>query len=135
MKRYTLIIILLIMLCSQALAYSFGQNKVNAKPQDFAVLQTMHFDIYYPQGNDEFGRLAALMSEDTYYYLKQDFQFPAMTRIPIVFYGSQLEFQTTNIIYPLLSEGVGGFTESGKNRVAIPFDGSYVKLEQTLTQS
>jgi Tol biopolymer transport system component len=97
------------------------------------LIETMHFDIYFPAGNDNFGRLVALMSEDTYYYLKNDFQFPAMSRIPIIFYGSQLEFQTTNIIYPLLSEGIGGFTESLKNRVAIPFDGSYSKLEETLT--
>jgi len=113
--------------------YYFGQNKVNAEKTNWTVIQTMHFDIYVPKGNDEFVRLAALMAEETYYYLKNDFQFPLTVRIPLIIYSSQLEFQTTNIIYPLLSEGVGGFTESLKNRVALPFDGSYTKFEQVLT--
>lgn len=132
MKRYTLIIILLIMLCSQALAYSFGQNKVNAKPQDFAVLQTMHFDIYFPKGEDRFGKTAALMAEEIYYYIKAEFKIPLTSRIPIIFYATKSEFQSTNIIYPLLSEGVGGFTESLRNRVVVPFEGSYPALEELL---
>ncbi len=135
MKRFFAITGLLILLLTAVNlnAYYYGQNKVNATHTRWSQIETMHFSIYFPAGNDNFGRLAALMAEETYYYLKDDFQFPAMSRIPIIFYGSQLEFQTTNIIYPLLPEGVSGFTESLKNRVVIPFDGSYAKLEQTLT--
>ncbi len=113
--------------------YYFGQNKVNAAKTGWAQIQSMHFDVYFPAGEDNFGRLAALMAEDTYYYLKADLKFPAVSRITIIFYTSRQEFQTTNIIYPLLSEGVGGFTESVKNRVVVPFDGSYKNLEQVLT--
>lgn len=123
----------LLLACSGLSAYYFGQNKVNSTYTRWSQIETMHFDIFFPAGYDNFGRLAALMAEDTYYYLKQDFQFPATSRIPIIFYGSQTEFQTTNIIYPLLSEGVGGFTESLHNRVVIPFEGDYTKLEQILT--
>lgn len=130
---FILIILSLLLACGSLHAYYFGQNKVNATYTGWSQIQTMHFDIYFPEGQDNFGRLAALMAEDTYYYLKKDFKFPATSRIPIIFYGSQLEFQTTNIIYPLLSEGIGGFTESQRNRVVIPFDGSYAKLEQLLT--
>ncbi len=135
MKRLLLPgLIVCLLFCSSVLeAYYYGQNKVNSQYVKWSTIETRHFDIHFPAGNDEFGRLAALMAEETYYYLKQDLRFPAIGRIPIIFYGSQMEFQTTNIIYPLLSEGVGGFTESLRNRVAIPFDGSYVKLEQTLT--
>jgi len=111
----------------------FGQNKVNHRSVDWSVIQTMHFDVHYPKGNDDFGRMAALMSEEAYYYLKDALQFPIATRIPLIFYGSRAEFQDTNIIYPVLSEGVGGFTESQKNRVALPFEGSYAKLEEVLT--
>jgi len=122
------------MLCLISLAhgYSFGQNKVNAKPQDFATLQTMHFDIYFPKGEDQFGKTVALMAEEIYYYIKAEFKIPVTSRIPIVFYQSKSEFQTTNIIYPLLSEGIGGFTESLRNRVVVPFEGSYAALEELL---
>lgn len=131
--RRILLLLTLLIVVSGLHGYYYGMNKVNAADQGWTIIETMHFDIYYPRGNDEFGKLAALLSEEAYYYLRQDFQFPAMTRIPIVFYSSQMDFQVTNIIYPLLSEGVGGFTESLKNRVAIPFDGNYTNLEQTIT--
>ena len=47
-------------------AYTFGQNKVNRQPERWATVETMHFDIYFPAGEDEFGKLAALMAEETY---------------------------------------------------------------------
>jgi Tol biopolymer transport system component len=135
LKRITFLLVLLYLVlgCTGLGAYYYGQNKVNSVYTQWSQIETMHFDIYFPRGNDNFGRLAALMAEDAYYYLKRDFQFPAMSRIPVIFYSSQLEFETTNIIYALLSEGIGGFTESLKNRVVIPFDGSYARLEQVLT--
>jgi len=127
-----LIFSLLILLMGLSHAQTFGQNKVNATRQDFSELKTLHFDIYYPRGEDDFGKTAALMAEEIYYYLKDDLKYPVLTRIPIIFYSTKSEFQVTNIIYPLLSESVGGFTESLRNRVVVPFDGSYTNLEQLL---
>lgn len=127
-----LLLPLFLLACMALSAQSFGKNKVNARPQDWSVLKTMHFDIYYPKGEDDFGKTVSLMAEDIYYYLKDDLKYPILSRIPIVFYGSKSEFQVTNIIYPLLTEGVGGFTESLRNRVVVPFDGSYSNLEELL---
>lgn len=132
MKSKYIALILLLFYTVGAFAYYFGQNKVNVGDEQWSVLETMHFDIYYPKGEDEFGRLAALMAEETYYLLKEQFSFPVGSRIPIMFYGSKSSFLSTNIIYPLLTEGVGGFTESLRNRVAIPFEGSYADLESLL---
>ncbi|HNX37323.1 MAG TPA: BamA/TamA family outer membrane protein [Candidatus Cloacimonadota bacterium] len=124
---------LLLLICGSAFAYSFGQNKVNYRQTDWAYIETMHFDIYYPADQPEFGKLVALMAEERYYYIKDNLKYPVTSRIPVIFYPTQSEFQTTNIIYPLLSEGVGGFTESLKNRVVIPFDGDYRNLEELMT--
>jgi len=123
---------LLLVLCSSVFAYSFGQNKVNATPQEFSLIQTMHFDIYFPAGEDQFGKTVALMAEDIYYYIKAEFSIPISSRIPIIFYATKTEFLSTNIIYSILTEGVGGFTESLHNRVAVPFEGSYGNLEEVL---
>ncbi|MCB5262184.1 MAG: BamA/TamA family outer membrane protein [Candidatus Cloacimonetes bacterium] len=131
MKKLLIAILLLIQ--GLLFAQTFGQNKVNATAQDWSVLKTMHFDIYFPRDEDEFGQTAALMAEEIYYYLKNDLKYPVLSRIPIIFYATRTEFQVTNIIYPLLSEGVGGFTESLRNRVVVPFDGSYSNLEELLT--
>ncbi len=131
MKK-AIVLSLLLVIIGWANALSFGQNKVNAVQQDWSQIQTMHFDIYFPKGEDEFGRVVSLMSEDIYYYIKEEFKIPIHSRIPVIFYATKTEFQTTNIIYPLLSEGVGGFTESLRNRVVVPFDGSYAALEELL---
>jgi hypothetical protein len=131
MKRIVAILSALVILTSLA-SLDFGKNKVQPRKPEWTVIHTLHFDIYYPRGADEFGKTAALMAEDAYYYLKDAFDTPLMYRTPIVLYQSHQEFETTNIIYPLLDEGVGGFTESFKNRVVIPFDGSYVKFEKVL---
>jgi len=132
MKKLIYLLLAFLMISSLVHALAFGQNKVNSTDQNWANIQTMHFDIYFPKGEDEFGKTVALMCEDIYYYIKAEFKAPVLSRIPIVFYASKSEFQTTNIIYSLLSEGVGGFTESLRNRVVVPFDGSYAALEELL---
>lgn len=133
LKRiHILLMIAVIIATAVSLEAQFGKNKVQVDKIDWAVIETLHFDIYYPKGADEFGKKVALMSEEAYYFLQDAFQVPMYERVPLIFYESHREFQVTNIIYPLLTEAVGGFTESLRNRIAIPYDGSYKKLEETL---
>jgi Tol biopolymer transport system component len=96
------------------------------------VIESRHFDIHYERGQDAFGRLAVLMSENAYYHINTYFRQPLRDKVPIIVYSSKQDFQSTNIIYPLLTEGIGGFTETFRNRVALPFDGSYKKFEEVL---
>lgn len=113
-------------------AYNFGKNKIQAGDLKWSKIATMHFDIYFQKGEDDFGKIAALMAEEAYYKIKQDLRTPIQNRIPIIFYKSRQDFETTIIIYYLLNEGVGGFTETSRNRVAVPFTGSYKELEKVL---
>lgn len=127
------LLLLLILAATLSLnAYTFGQNKVNVVDSKWSMIRSMHFDLYFPAGNDDFGRLVSLMCEEIYYRLKDDLRFPIKSRIPLIVYETQKEFLNTNIIYPLLTEGIGGFTESLRNRVVVPFEGSYPKLEELL---
>ncbi|HPR18220.1 MAG TPA: hypothetical protein PLD62_08230, partial [Candidatus Cloacimonadota bacterium] len=130
MKKY--LIFLLILMMANLSAYNFGKNKIQTQNTDWSHIATLHFDIYFQKGDDDFGKAAALMAEEAYYSIKADFHSPIRGRIPIIFYKSRQDFETTNVIYSLLSEGVGGFTESSRNRVAVPFTGSYKDLEKVL---
>lgn len=131
MRRIILMLILLVCVVP-LVCYTFGQNKIQKSKDYWDVAHTMHFDIYYPAGQNDLGKVLTLLSEESYYYLKDRFKQPLQKRIPIIIYETHQGFQTTNIIYPMLSEGVGGFTESFRNRVVIPFDGSYKKFEEVL---
>ena len=46
-------------------------------------------------------------------------------KVSIIVYNSHNDFQQTNVILPYMPEGVGGVTELYKNRIVIPFEGSY----------
>ena len=53
-------------------------------------------------------------------------------RIPLIVYSSHVYFEQTNIIPGFLPEGVAGFTESLKGRVALPLSGSLPEFERVL---
>ncbi len=131
MKKIILLISLLTIFLS-ANAYSYGKNKIQNMKTNWKVIETRHFDIHYANDDDQFGETIAYIAENAFYHLNSYFKTPLAKRIPIIIYQSKQQFQTTNIIYPLLSEGVGGFTESLRNRVVVPFDGSYKKFEEVL---
>ncbi|HRY83159.1 MAG TPA: hypothetical protein P5533_00850, partial [Candidatus Cloacimonadota bacterium] len=78
MNKALSLTLLILLWASLALGYSFGQNKVNAVQTDWAYLQTMHFDIYYPADQPEFGKTAALMAEESYYYIKENLSIPSL---------------------------------------------------------
>ena len=56
----------------------------------------------------------------------------SMKQIPLILYGSANYFERTNVVAELLPEGVGGFTTQMKNRIVVPFDGSYEELRHVL---
>ena len=111
----------------------YGKNKVQQQKIDWSVIESRNFDIYFVSGHEDLGKMTVLIAENAYFHLYQFFRHPLNNRIPIIVFSSKQEFQTTNIIYPLLPEGIGGFTETLRNRVALPFDGSYKKFEDVLT--
>ncbi len=129
MKKNILVLLILVV-ALDLFSYSFGKNKIQQPGTKWSKIETLHFDIYFLRGDDQFGKTAALIAEEAYYHIKKDLKTPVKNRIPVIFYKSHQEFETTNIIFPLLNEAVGGFTESARNRIAVPFDGSYKKMEE-----
>lgn len=114
-------------------AQYFGRNKVQYRSFDFEVLETPHFDIYYYPEKRESAMDAARMVERAYGRLSTVLQHRFRERKPIILYASHSDFQQTNAISDFIGEGVGAFAESVKNRVVIPFTGSYADFEQVLT--
>jgi hypothetical protein len=53
-------------------------------------------------------------------------------RIPIVLYASHHEFAQTNITSDLIDGSTGGFTEALRDRVVVPFSGSYEDFRHVL---
>jgi Tol biopolymer transport system component len=134
MKNKTLFALLLIFACfvSQNLYAQFGQNKVQYKSFDWHFIQTTHFDIYFDYTSPEIAEFAAHIAENALEDLQNRLKYKINNRIPLIIYNSHNDFQETNTTDEYLSNGVGGFTEPFKNRVVLPFEGSYDKFRHVI---
>jgi hypothetical protein len=116
----------------QASAQFFGRNKVQYRSFDFKVIETEHFDIYYYEDEREAALDAARMAERAYARLSRILQHEFRNKKPIILYASHSEFQQTNALAGQIDEGTGGVTESLKERVILPFTGSYAEFDHVL---
>ncbi len=118
-------IIVSAIMMSNVLAQSFGKNKIQYKNFEWYYIQSQHFDVYYYQGGKELADFTAEVAESAYVQLKRDFSYELKQRVVIVVYKSHNDWQQTNVVLSYLDEGIGGVTELYKNRVVVPFEGSY----------
>lgn len=110
----------------------FGKNKVRYKDFDWHYIQTPHFDIYFYERAYPTAKFTATVLESAYVEVSHELDYQINKAVPVFLYNSHNDFQQTNISPYLLPEGVGGFTEAFKNRIVIPFDGSYENLRHVL---
>jgi Tol biopolymer transport system component len=111
----------LFLVAASANAQYFGRNKVHYDRLDFEVLQTEHFDIYYYDEEEEATRHAARMAERWYARFSTLLDHRFNQRQTLVLYASHPHFSQTNLTAGTPGEGVGGFTERAKSRIAMPF--------------
>ncbi len=111
---------------------NFGQNKVQYHQFKWSYLRTEHFDIYFPQDADLIATFAARNVETMYKSVSATVGHKLGARVPIILHNSHAEFEQTNVIRLPLHEGIGGFTEIFKNRIVLPFEGSYTEFYHVL---
>jgi len=127
-----LIILALAFSVSDAQETYFGKNKVRYKDFDWSYIQTRHFDIHFYEDAYLTAKFAASVLESAYVEISNELNYLIQRRVPIFIYNSHNDFQQTNIIPSLIPEGVGGFTEVFKNRIVVPFSGSYEDFRHVL---
>ncbi len=122
----TRFLLLFIILVLTNISFSqFGRNKVQFKDSEWYFIQTTHFDIYFNSHGSRIAEFAAKAAEDALTSIEHKINYRINSRITIILYNSQNDFQETNVIDEYLSEGIGGVTELFKNRVILPFTGDY----------
>jgi Tol biopolymer transport system component len=113
------------MVINATLAQSFGQNKIQYKDFNWRFIQSEHFDVYFYDGGYDIAIFTAEVAESSYVSLQNDFQYNLAERVALIIYNSHNDFQQTNVVYSFLTEGIGGVTELFKNRIVVPYEGSY----------
>ncbi len=130
MRKNEILLFALLLLASVAHPQLFGKNKVQYKGFRWEVIKTAHFEIFFYQGEEYLANFVADVAERTYDRFEADFRTGLSKTVPIIVYNSPNDFAQTNVISQLIEESVGGFTEIFKNRVVVPFTGSYRDLER-----
>ncbi|RKX71040.1 hypothetical protein DRP53_02880 [candidate division WOR-3 bacterium] len=110
----------------------FGQNKIQYRDFDFSILKGEHFEIYFYPGEEPLADFAEMTLEEAYEEYAALLNVQVDFKIPVIIYASPNEFAQTNVTLELIEESVGGFTEMFKNRVVVPFTGSYREFRHVL---
>ncbi len=114
-------------------AQQFGKNKVQYRTFDWKYIQSDHFDIYfYDDGGRYLAKFAAQVLESSLDQIQSHWRYRITNRITLVLYNSHNDFQQTNVVGEYMPEGVGGVTEIFKNRMALPFEGSWEQFRHVL---
>src|SRR6266581_4901594 len=128
------VVVLLLLLARSAAAQFgyFGQNKIQYRGFDWHVLRGEHVDLYYYPEEQELARVALTYAEESYGVLERRFTHHPHRRTPLIIYASHSDFEQTNVLPFVPPEGLLGVTEFLKQRVALPFTGSYFDFRHTL---
>ncbi len=127
-----LVVVQMLMVWSHVSAQQFGRNKVQYDQFDFRSFQTAHFEFYYYPEQKVAVQDASRMGERWYRRHSRTFLRQFHERKPVIFYANDADFQQTNIIGGSIGQGVGGFTESLKERVVMPLTGIYAATDHVL---
>ncbi len=105
-------------------AQYFERNKVQYGSFDFSVLTTRHFKIYhYPRGAPAVMD-AARMLEAAYAHHAEAFGYGIKGLQKVILYDSFIDFEQTNVIPGMISQGEGGVTEGLMHRMVLPLTGT-----------
>jgi Tol biopolymer transport system component len=110
----------------------FGENKVQTRDYQFRTYETEHFRVLFYPGGEGLAEFAAQSAEEYYAQTSRDLGVDIEGKTPLILYLSPGQFSETNVVTDVLGEGVGGFSELIKNRIVIPFDGSYDNLHHVI---
>jgi Tol biopolymer transport system component len=113
-------------------AQYFGQNKVQYRGYDWKSIESDHFDVYFYTGLDSLAMRVLDLAEKTNVTLSRRMGHPLSHRVPIILYGSHNDFAQTNVTPEIIDGSTGGFTELFRNRVVLPFTGSYEDLRHVV---
>jgi Tol biopolymer transport system component len=127
----------LVTLCALAFAAPvhaqyFGQNKIQYTEHIWRSISSDHFEVYFDEGADSLAMRTLDLAEKTQSVFSHRFGHKLSKRIPIILYASHHDFSETNITPDLIDGSTGGFTEALRDRVVVPFTGSYEDFRHVL---
>jgi len=111
----------------------YGKNKIRYDNFQWHIYTTDHFEIfYYPEIESHLERITSY-AESAYQQISSDLKHDLATKVPLVLYKTQSEFQQQNIEPSELPEGVLAFAEPYRDRMVLPIDEQADALYRLIT--
>ncbi len=129
LKNFILLPLLVVL---SAFATEYGRAKITGTDQDWWVIHSAHFDVYYEEGTESVAESTVVIAEREIRLLGETFDYLPSDPIPVIVYRSPARFRQTTLLPGDLGEGVGGFTEYYKGRIAIPYSGIWSDYRHVL---
>lgn len=127
-----LFLLLLLFVVISAFATEFGRVKITGTDEDWWVIHSPHFDVYYEEGTEAVAESSVVIAEREMNFLSETFNYLPSEPIPVIVYRSPARFRQTTLLSGDLGEGIGGFTEFYKGRVVVPFTGIWSDYRHVL---
>jgi len=131
-KILTIFLLLGLLTVSPLYAYTFGKNKFQTRDYPFQIYESTHFRLFSYTKDPFIIKFSLSVLEEAVQEYSQVFGFELGSKVPVILYNSPKHFSETNVITDVIEEGIGGFTEIFKNRIVVPFTGSYSDLRHVL---
>ncbi|UCD37105.1 MAG: PD40 domain-containing protein [Fidelibacterota bacterium] len=125
MRRFRIFILVLSALLISPLLGQFGQNIVQYDQYEWRYIQSPYFDVYFYGDNLRLAEFTSEVANQAYSQISDRLNWQLQKRVSIMVYQSHADFQQTNVTFSYMYEGIGGVTELLKNRVVVPFEGSW----------
>ncbi len=109
------------------------KNSIRYDRFDWHIYKTEHFEIYfYPQLEQHLERVASY-AESAYQHVSAELKHDLPSRIPLMLFKTESEFQQQHVSPEELPEAVLAFAEPEANRMVLPIDQPSDQLYQTIT--
>lgn len=128
----SIIFIAILVFTTNSLYSQFGKNRVQYQEFEWKYIETKHFDIYFHQGGEYLAKFTAIEAERALLSIEDNLKYDLKRRISFIVFNSHNQFQQNNVINSFLSENIGGVTQLFKNRIVIPFQGSYSQFRHVI---
>ena len=125
-------ILLPLLLSVSVFATEYGRTKITGTDEDWWVIHSTHFDVYFEEGTESVAESTVVIAEREIRLLGDTFDYLPSNPIPVIVYRSPARFRQTTLLPGDMGEGVGGFTEFYKGRIAVPYTGIWSEFRHVL---
>ena len=111
----------------------YGKNRVKYDNFEWHIYTTDHFEIYYYSALEPHLERVAGYAESAYQQISADLKHDLASKVPLVLFKTQSEFQQQNVVPEEMPEGVLAFAEPSRDRMVLPIDEPPDQLYRLIT--